>query len=217
MILDAYSERVGKEREQFLDIDPHYAYEVGERMKGKYQTGYQNRVSENATTCFGLMARMFLGWRRSHPFCIGSANFILENNMEETPKRNNWDKYVSKNRFPSYAWYYGTLAMHQMGGRYFRKWNAAIKEMLPGIQLKEGCDAGAWKVYNYDFVAGKVYSTCMGVLTLETYYRYKPFCEEGAPPEEEDEIPGGDGGDDDDDGEKKTGDTDPKKPGKKSQ
>jgi hypothetical protein len=105
--------------------------------------------------------------------------------MEEMPKRNNFEKYVSKNRFPSYAWYYGTLAMHQMGGRYFRQWNAVIKELLPGIQLEEGCDAGAFKVYNYDFVAGKVYSTCMGVLTLETYYRYKPFCEEGAPVEED--------------------------------
>jgi len=197
MILDACSERVGKEREQFLDIDPRYAYEVGERMKGEYQTGYQNKVSENATTSFGLMARMFLGWRRSHPFCIGSANFILNHNMERVPKRENWDKYVSKNRFPSYAWYYGTLAMHQMGGRYFRKWNAVIKEILPGIQLKEGCDAGAWKVYNYDFVAGKVYTTCMGVLTLETYYRYKPFCEEGAPEEEENEIPEDDDDDDD--------------------
>jgi hypothetical protein len=184
-IMDIYSEAVGKEREQYRDIDPHYAFEVGKEFDGEYQTGYQGTVSENATTAFGLMARMFLGWRRSHPFCIGSANFIINRKMEEIPRGNNWDRYVSANRFPSYAWYYGTLAMHQMGGRFFRQWNAVIKDLLPGIQNKEGCDAGSWKVINYDFVAGKVYSTCMGVLTLETYYRYKPFCEEGLPPEDE--------------------------------
>jgi hypothetical protein len=184
-ILDLYSEPVGDEREDFIDIDPAYGYEVGRNFRGKYQTGYQSRVHENATTSFGLMARMFLGWRRSHPFCIGSAYFILENCMEEIPKGGKFEKYVSKNRFPSYAWYYGTLAMHQMGGKFFREWNAVIKELLPGLQLKEGCDRGAWPVLNYDFVAGKVYSTAMGVLTLETYYRYKPFCEEGVDEEED--------------------------------
>ena len=187
MILDKYSKAVQSEREVFQDIDPHYAYDVGTRFNGTYETGYQAKVSENATTSFGLVARMFLGWRRSHPFCIGSGNFNLKNNMERIPKAENWDKYVSRNRFPSYAWYYGTLAMHQMGGRYFREWNRVIKDLLPGIQLKRGCDAGAWKVYNYDFVGGKAYTTCMGVLTLETYYRYKPFCEEGLPPEDGDD------------------------------
>jgi hypothetical protein len=185
MILTMYAERVTEHREEYMDLDPHYAYDVGKTFRGEYQTGYQSKVSENATTCFGLMSRMFMGWRRSHPFCIGSGYFILENNMERMPKGKNWAKYVSKNRFPSYAWYYGTLAMHQMGGHFFRRWNEVIKELLPGLQNKEGCDAGSWPVLNYDFVAGKAYTTCMGVLTLETYYRYKPFCEEGVHEEED--------------------------------
>jgi hypothetical protein len=185
MILSNYSERVTEQREEFLDLDPHYGYDVGKTFRGEYQTGYQSKVSENATTSFGLMARMFMGWRRSHPFCIGSGYFVLAHNMERMPKGGNFQKYVSQNRFPAYAWYYGTLAMHQMGGHFFRRWNEVIKELLPGLQNKEGCDAGSWPVLNYDFVAGKVYTTCMGVLTLETYYRYKPFCEEGLPPEDE--------------------------------
>ncbi len=183
-IMEMYSDRVTEEREEFMDLDPAYSYDVGKNFRGEYQTGYQAKVAENATVAFGLMARMFMGWRRSHPFCIGSANFILNRKMEEVPKNGLWAKYVSANRFPSYAWYYGTLAMHQMGGHFFRKWNEVIKELLPGLQLSEGCDDGAWPVLNYDFVAGKVYSTCMGVLTLETYYRYKPFCEEGTIEEE---------------------------------
>ncbi len=185
MILTAYSERVTKHREEYMDLDPAYGYDVGKTFRGEYQTGYQSKVSENATTSFGLMARMFMGFRRSHPFCIGSGYFILANNMERMPKGGNFAKYVSQNRFPAYAWYYGTLAMHQMGGHFFRRWNEVIKELLPGLQNKEGCDAGAWPVLNYDFVAGKAYTTCMGVLTLETYYRYKPFCEEGVQEEDD--------------------------------
>ncbi len=185
MILTRYAERVTEQREEFMDLDPHYSYDVGKTFRGEYQTGYQSKVSENATTSFGLMSRMFMGWRRSHPFCIGSGYFVLAHNMERMPKGGNFDKYVSKNRFPAYAWYYGTLAMHQMGGHFFRRWNKVIKELLPGLQNKEGCDAGSWPVLNYDFVAGKAYTTCMGVLTLETYYRYKPFCEEGVVEEED--------------------------------
>jgi hypothetical protein len=179
MILTRFAERVTDQREEFLDLDPHYSYDVGKTFRGEYQTGYQSKVSEYATTSFGLMSRMFMGWRRSHPFCIGSGYFVLAHNMERMPKGGNFAKYVSQNRFPAYAWYYGTLAMHQMGGHFFRRWNEVIKELLPGLQNKEGCDAGAWPVLNFDFVAGKAYTTCMGVLTLETYYRYKPFCEEG--------------------------------------
>ncbi|MCU0727197.1 MAG: HEAT repeat domain-containing protein [Planctomycetes bacterium] len=191
LIMETCSTRPTVEREEYLDLDPAYSYDVGKDFRGEFQTGYQSTVHENATTSFGLMARMFLGYRRSHPFCIGSGNFILNRCMEEIPKGNVWAKYVSKNRFPSYAWYYGTLAMHQMGGHFFRRWNEVIKELLPNIQLVKGCDAGAWPVLNYDFVAGKAYSTAMGVLTLETYYRYKPFCEEGEPVEEP--PPGGAG------------------------
>jgi len=184
-IMERFSERVTDQREEYMDLDPAYGYDVGKTFRGEYQTGYKSKNSENATVAFGLMSRMFMGWRRSHPFCIGSARFILNHKMEVIPKGDRFDKYVSKNRFPSYAWYYGTLAMHQMGGQFFRQWNQVIKKLLPAIQLKEGCDAGAFAVLNYDFVAGKAYSTCMGVLTLETYYRYKPFCEEGVPEEEE--------------------------------
>jgi hypothetical protein len=190
MIMDLYSERVTKEREEFLDVDPTYSYDVGKRFEGEYQTGYRSRVSENATTSFGLMVRMMMGWPRGHPFCIGSANFILAHKMEEIPRGERWGKYVSKNRFPSYAWYYSTLAMHQMGGHFFREWNAVIRKLLPNLQLEKGCDLGAWPVLNYDFVGGKAYTTCMGVLTLETYYRYKPFCEEGLPAEEEEDGKG---------------------------
>ena len=120
------------------------------------------------------MCRIFMGWRRSHPFCIGSANKILVDMMEPIPKKENWDLYRSYREYPTYAWYYGTLAMHQMGGRYFREWNERIRKVIPGTQQKTGCMRGSWPIWNHDSINGRVVTTGLGVLTLETYYRYLP-------------------------------------------
>ena len=90
----------------------------------------------------------------------------------------NWSKYRSRREYPTYAWYYGTLAMHQMGGRYFREWNDRIKKIVPGTQDRGDCVDGSWPVWAHDTVAGRLYTTAMGVLTLETYYRYLPILED---------------------------------------
>jgi HEAT repeat protein len=181
-VFDAYSSEVRDQREDFIEhLDPEYGFDVGTGTKYKHWTGYQNPSfpdSKYATTALGLMTRIFLGYRRTHPFCIGAANCILEDFFEEVPPRENWAKYRSQFEYPTYAWYYGTLAMHQMGGRYFREWNEVIQRIVPGTQAKEGPDEGSWPVWNHDMVGGRLYTTCMGVLTLETYYRYLPVLED---------------------------------------
>jgi hypothetical protein len=179
-VMDLYSTPVLDHREEFLDIDPDYGYEVGRDTKYTYETGYQNPVwdSKYATIPLGIMCRIFTGWRRSHPFCIGSANKILEDMMEEIPRNENWSLYRSFREYPTYAWYYGTLAMHQMGGRYFREWNNRIKKVLPGTQTKETCMRGSWPIWNHDSINGRVVMAALGALTLETYYRYLPVLQD---------------------------------------
>jgi hypothetical protein len=181
-VMDIYSEDKGPggPREDFIDMDPAYGYEVGRDTDYEYQTGYQNPVwdSKYATVPLGIMCRIFLGWRRSHPFCIGSANKILADMLEPLPKGLDWSKYRSKREYPTYAWYYGTLAMHQMGGRYFRTWNERIQQIIPNTQEREGCTRGTWPMWNHDSIFGRVYTTAMGTLTLETYYRYLPVLQD---------------------------------------
>jgi len=179
-VMDIYSTPVIEHREEFLDIDPDYGYEVGRDTRYTYETGYQNPVwdSKYATIPLGIMCRIFLGWRRSHPFCIGSANKILNDTMEEIPKGGNWSLYRSHREYPTYAWYYGTLAMHQMGGRYFRLWNERIRKVLPGTQEKTGCIRGSWPIWNHDSINGRVVTAALGALTLETYYRYLPVLQD---------------------------------------
>ena len=179
-VMDLYSDHVTDQREDFVDIDPEYGYEVGRDTTYEYETGYQNPVwdTKYATVPLGIMCRIFLGWRRSHPFCIGSANKVLADMMEEIPKNEDWSKYNSKREYPTYAWYYGTLALHQMGGRYFRQWNERIQKVIPGTQVKDGCLRGSWPGWNHDGFFGYLYTTCMGALTLETYYRYLPVLQD---------------------------------------
>ncbi len=181
LVLSAFQKRPIKEREDFYrDIDPNYAFEVGQGTKYEFHTGYQDTAfqANQATTALGLMSRILLGYRRSHPFCIGSANKILAEQLPELPKNGNWDRLNINAQYPMYFMYYGTLAMHQMGGRYFREWNKVIKEILPSTQDVGGCARGSWNGTRADGLFSRLYTTAMGALTLETYYRYAPILQD---------------------------------------
>ncbi|MEI6218685.1 MAG: hypothetical protein WCP86_07275, partial [bacterium] len=76
-----------------------------------------------------------------------------------------------------YYWYYGTLAMYQQGGPGWEDWNRGLKAVLPGLQVTEGADAGAWLPNGVVLGErmGKVVTTALATLSLEVYYRYLPF------------------------------------------
>lgn len=78
-----------------------------------------------------------------------------------------------------YAWYYGTLAMFQMGGEYWNRWNKTFAPMLLARQHKKGHKKGSWDPEpNYiGREGGRVFSTAINVLNLEVYYRYLPIYE----------------------------------------
>jgi hypothetical protein len=72
-----------------------------------------------------------------------------------------------------YHWYYSTLALFQTGGERWKKWNEALKSTLLPNQRKDGDMNGSWDpVTGWDPTGGRCYSTAMGALCLEVYYRY---------------------------------------------
>ena len=76
-----------------------------------------------------------------------------------------------------YYWYYATLALFQMQGESWQRWNLAMKTTLVQSQ-KPAYDAlgGSWDPDQlWGGYGGRVYSTAMSCLCLEVYYRYLPL------------------------------------------
>jgi len=122
-------------------------------------------------TAEALVCRLFL--KRCSPAQIDeAAKFILE----EQP---------GGGAVNFYYWYYATLALHQAQGEPWRKWNERLTARLLSSQRTRGSQAGSWDADpiwgNY---GGRVFSTALGALCLESYYRYLPMTEMGSKPSE---------------------------------
>ncbi|MEK7270291.1 MAG: hypothetical protein AAB215_05025 [Planctomycetota bacterium] len=76
-----------------------------------------------------------------------------------------------------YYTYYGTLAMFQMGGDYWKAWNANLRDPLVAAQIRGGPDDGSWDPGGdlWGAAGGRIYSTALAVMTLEVYYRHLPI------------------------------------------
>ena len=109
---------------------------------------------------------------------IGCANFL----QSELPR---WMVGLKKDMAIAwfhYYWYYGTLAFHQMGGSYWRKWNEKIKRMYPEKQRRSPAELrGSWDPDTALYNGGRLLSTPMSIMSLETYYRFSPLMSKEQP------------------------------------
>ena len=80
-----------------------------------------------------------------------------------------------------YRWYNTTLALFQFGGEHWKTWNSAMSNLLVKSQRTNGpLDGsnedlnGSWDCEKDHFGQnlGRIYTTAMGALCLEVYYRY---------------------------------------------
>ena len=121
--------------------------------------------SRPALTCAAMMVRQFSG--------VGVRSHILEKGATLTKEQPpDWKR---KN---FYLWYYATYAMHNMGGEYRIWWNRRIRDVLLENQARDGDNAGSWdpKADHWAAQPGRVYTTALGALCLEVYYRYSEAC-----------------------------------------
>ena len=76
---------------------------------------------------------------------------------------------------------HGWTRICHYGGESWKEWNAAMREKLINAQIQTGTEAGAWDFSNEKLSPNSVFpsspfiDTALSALTLETYYRYKPF------------------------------------------
>ncbi len=142
-------------------------YKTGYTTKGdagaRLATVKNSRPLE-AMTAAALASRIFMGETLRSPKVMGAANLL-----KNCPPK--WN--VSEGTVDMYYWYYGALAMWQIGGSHWTTWNDALKTALVPTQHSTGCLAGSWDpVCAWGEAGGRVYSTAINALTLEIYYRY---------------------------------------------
>ncbi len=119
-------------------------------------------------TAEALVCRQFLGMARANPAGNEAGNFLLE----ELPGE----------REPNfYYWYYATLGMYQLQDEHWQRWNKALQSALVGSQRSDGDKTGSWDPDPiWAAYGGRAYSTALGALCLEVYYRFLPFYVEAA-------------------------------------
>jgi hypothetical protein len=145
--------------------------------KTTYRHNGGNKGRWQSMTGVSLFCRLLMGYDRGDPALVRQADLLAT----EPP---DWKRMAGGDQGHSmYYWYYGTLAMFQMGGRHWGGWNARMKSALVPNQRQGGpLDGsvrdvdGSWDPVSYwGLRGGRVYTTALNALTLEVYYRYLPL------------------------------------------
>jgi hypothetical protein len=97
-------------------------------------------------------------------------------------------------------WYFGTLAMFQVGGEAWKKWNQAMKRAVVDQQRPDKADDrwGSWDPVGPGAAEfGRVGSTALNGMCLEVYYRYsRVFGTQGTAAAKPDPKPASESGED---------------------
>lgn len=130
-----------------------------------YRPGH---ATSRPMTAEALLCRQFMGLTKDSPAAAEAGNYL----MQELPGRGQTNVYY---------WYYATLAMYQMQGEYWERWNEALQNSLLSTQRLEGDLAGSWDPdAAWGAYGGRAYSTALSTLCLEVYYRFLPLYVEAA-------------------------------------
>lgn len=130
--------------------------------------GYMGPGNGGGTTAVGLLSRIYLGWNQNHKGLKKGVQFLSQSGPD-------------KDRM--YYSYYATQVLHHWGGELWEKWNNVMREQLVTSQIQTGDAAGSWnRDHDHSEAGGRLYTTCMCIMTLEVYYRYLPLYQwESAP------------------------------------
>jgi hypothetical protein len=129
-------------------------------------TSLSSNLPSYAMTAEGLLCREYLGWTKDDPRLVKGCDILSRQPIS-----------AELNERSYYYWYYATQALHHFGGEPWRKWNAAMREVLPALQVRDGREKGSWPSQNDEHASagGRLYTTCFAIYCLEVYYRHLPL------------------------------------------
>lgn len=142
-------------------LDSVQSDEIG--SKYGYTTPKDPSRARNAV---GLLCRIYLGWDKDRPGLQAGVLQIAKDGPKEGE---------------SYYNYYATQVMHHIGGDMWLAWNAKIKGMLLQTQSANDHETGSWGPGTETakgspaMLAGRLYTTALATLILESYYRHQPI------------------------------------------
>jgi hypothetical protein len=135
---------------------------------------YQPGAKPSPTmTAEALYCRQILGQDFAAPHLRASLTESLAHIRGELP---------GSERPNLYYWYYASLALHHArlsdldASQTWEDWNEAMKRELLALQVADGENAGSWSpsACIWGGYGGRVYTTALGAMCLEVYYRYAP-------------------------------------------
>lgn len=118
-----------------------------------------------AMTAEGLLCGQYLGWKKDDEAMSQGVAHLRSNLMD-------WD---DKN---FYYWYYAAQVLHNVEGEAWNEWNEIMREAIPTHQVQSGREKGSWDPDGDRYAmsgGGRLYATCLCLLTLEVYYRHLPI------------------------------------------
>lgn len=131
-----------------------------------YRPGY---AVSHAMTAEALFCRQVLGGRQDAALVDEAAEYVL-------------GRLPSPDDYHLYYWYYGTLAMFQVGGERWQRWNSQLTETLLATQRESGHARGSWDPQRpFGVDGGRVFATAASAMCLEVYYRYLPLYGQSRP------------------------------------
>ncbi|WP_417739787.1 prenyltransferase/squalene oxidase repeat-containing protein [Rosistilla oblonga] len=123
--------------------------------------GYLEPVAEATPTAVGLLLQMYLSKPPGDAAIMEGCHYLYE---------------LGPSKTNVYFNYYATMTLHHARYYGFPEWNAKLRDYLVKTQSRRGHEVGSWHFTDrFGNVGGRLYSTAMCALVLETYYRYLPL------------------------------------------
>lgn len=156
MVLDAGRMAGVPIHQEAFDLTGRFVRSVRSGKQGGLAAYRPGDVPTHTMTAEALATRLLLG-EKVPPAELQEAETFLLSQLPGSGR----DNY--------YGWYYASLALHQLQDDAWHTWNAAMKRHLLARQLP----SGSWPTDSeWGGYGGRIYTTAMGALCLEVYYRH---------------------------------------------